>query len=115
MATTNLNLPTLASADAASNCPAAFNDAMDKLDAAAGKLTVKLKNESVTTSAYGNAATSLNPNSVILLSAYCTTDTQKVCFIFRSNPNTFSLHVINAAGDIVASTTFNVTLAYVER
>ena len=34
MATTNLNLPTLASADAASNFPATFNDAMGKIDAA---------------------------------------------------------------------------------
>lgn len=115
MATTNLNLPTLASSDTASNFPATFNDAMNKLDAAAGKLTVKLKDESVTTTAYGNATTSLNPNSVILLSAYCTTDLQKVCSIYRANPNTFALHVINVAGDIVASTTFNVTLAYVER
>ena len=55
MATTNLNLPTLASADAASNFPAAFNDAMDKLDAAYGGLKgVKTKTEDVTTSAGGN-------------------------------------------------------------
>ena len=111
--TTNLNLTKPGTTDPVDIT--VINDNMDILDAAAGKLTVKLKNESVTTSSYGNATTSLNPSSVILLSAYCTTDTQKVCFIFRSNPTTFSLHVINTAGNIVANTTFNVTLAYVER
>lgn len=111
--TTNLNLTKPGTTDPVDIT--VINDNMDILDAAAGKLTVKLKNESVTTTAYGNAVTSLNPNSVILLSAYCTTDLQKVCSIYRANPNTFALHVINVAGDIVASTTFNVTLAYVER
>lgn len=36
MATSNLNLPTLSSDNAASNFPATFNDAMDKIDAAFG-------------------------------------------------------------------------------
>ena len=116
MATTNLNLPTLASADAASNFPAAFNDAMDKLDAAYGGLKgVKTKTEDVTTSAGGNATTSLNPQNVILLSAYTPSDTNKICTPFRANANTFSLHITDTAGNAVASSTVSVTLSYIEK
>ena len=43
MATTNLNLPTLAPSDTVSNFPAAFNDAMAKLDAAYSGMTNYLK------------------------------------------------------------------------
>ena len=46
MATTNLNLPTLASSDTASNFPATFNDAMAKLDAFAGASAVNFTVES---------------------------------------------------------------------
>lgn len=46
MATTNLNLPTLASSDTASNFPATFNDAMDKLDAFAEASDVNFTVES---------------------------------------------------------------------
>lgn len=75
---------------------------------------IKIKAESVTTSAYGNATTSLNPQNCTLISATDRLNYNNVCSIYLANGNTYGVHIESNSGQVLASATTTVRLVYTE-
>ena len=82
MATTNLNLTTIAGTDNPANFPATYNDAMDKIDAAV-KVIKTVSTGAKTLSANGNISYTFSKKAIVLAAYSLTSDT--VCMAYPSS------------------------------
>ena len=95
------------------NCTA--SDTVTEQIANAGSgITLLHTSISLTSSSAGNAAFSINPNSYIILNAYCLVNTY-FPILFATTSNQYAVHLIDGNGAKVAGQAFTLYVDYIAR